>query len=58
MYINKVRGPNDEPISINEYTDKRSKYDVGGRLPIPSISLGPSVSGKHRFMSYSDIRPI
>ena len=30
-----------EPINIKEYTVKQSTYDVVGKLPTRSISLGP-----------------
>ena len=38
--------PEIEPIKIKEYTVKQSKYEVAGKLPIRSIILGPSRSGK------------
>ena len=38
--------PKIEPINIKEYTVKQSKYESVGKLPIRSIILGPSGSGK------------
>ena len=38
--------PKDEPIHVQEFTVKQSKYDVCGKLPIRSVILGPSGSGK------------
>ena len=38
--------PKVEPIHVQEYTVKQSKYDVCGKLPIRSVILGPSGSGK------------
>ena len=38
--------PNVEPIRVQEFTVKQSKYDVRGKLPIRSVLLGPSGSGK------------
>jgi len=35
-----------EPIRLQEYETKQSKYDVAPRLPMRSILLGPSGSGK------------
>ena len=41
---NKV--PKVEPIHVQEFTVKQSKYEVCGKLPIRSVILGPSGSGK------------
>ena len=41
---NKV--PKVEPIHVKEFTVKQSKYEVCGKLPIRSVILGPSGSGK------------
>jgi Cdc6-like AAA superfamily ATPase len=38
--------PKIQPISIMEYTVKKSKYESAGKRPIRSIILGPSGSGK------------
>ena len=38
-----------EPINIKYYTVKQSKYDTVGKLPIRSIILGPSGSGKRYY---------
>ena len=38
--------PKIQPISVQEYTVKQSKYEVCGKLPIRSVILGPSGSGK------------
>ena len=38
--------PKVEPIHVQEFTVKQSKYDVCGTLPIRSVILGPSGSGK------------
>ena len=38
--------PKVEPIKVEEYTVKQSKYEVCGKLPIRSVILGPSGSGK------------
>jgi hypothetical protein len=35
-----------EPIKVQEFIVKQSKYDVCGKLPIRSVVLGPSGSGK------------
>ena len=40
------KAPKVEPIHVQEYTVKQSKYDVCGKLPIRSVILGPSGSGK------------
>ncbi len=40
------KAPTVEPIDIQEYTVKQSKYEVCGKLPIRSVILGPSGSGK------------
>ena len=40
------KAPKVEPIQIQEYTVKQSKYEVCGKLPIRSVILGPSGSGK------------
>ena len=40
------KAPKVEPTHVQEYTVKRSKYEVCGRLPIRSVILGPSGSGK------------
>ena len=34
-----------EPIHVQEFTVKQSKYEVCGKLPIRSVILGPSGSG-------------
>jgi len=38
--------PKIEPIKVQEFTVKQSKYEVCGKLPIRSVILGPSGSGK------------
>ena len=38
--------PKVEPIHVQEFTVKQSKYEVCGKLPIRSAILGPSGSGK------------
>ena len=38
--------PKVEPIHVQEYVVKQSKYEVCGKLPIRSVILGPSGSGK------------
>ena len=38
--------PNIQPIKVKEYEVKQSKYHQCGKLPIRSILLGPSGSGK------------
>ncbi len=38
--------PKVEPIHVQEFTLKQSKYEVCGKLPIRSVILGPSGSGK------------
>jgi len=40
------KAPKVQPISVQEYTVKQSKYEVCGKLPIRSVILGPSGSGK------------
>ena len=41
-----MQTPKVVPIQIKEYTVKQSSYNVVGQLPIRSIILGPSGSGK------------
>ena len=38
--------PKIEPILTKDFEVKQSKYDVAGKLPIRSVILGPSGSGK------------
>ncbi len=38
--------PKIEPIKVQEFSVKQSKYEVCGKLPICSVILGPSGSGK------------
>ena len=38
--------PKIEPIKLKEYTSKQSKYAQCAKLPMRSIVLGPSGSGK------------
>ena len=38
--------PTIKPIKLKEYAVKQSKYNVASKLPIRSIILGPSGSGK------------
>ena len=38
--------PTIKPIILKEYEVKQSKYKVASKLPIRSIILGPSGSGK------------
>ena len=38
--------PKIAPIKLNEYEVKQSKYNVASKLPMRSIILGPSGSGK------------
>ena len=40
------KAPKVEPIHVKEFTVKQSKYEVCGKLPIRSVVLGPSDSGK------------
>ncbi len=55
-YIRSV--PKIEPISIKEYTVKQSKHSVVGKLPIRSVILGPSGSGKNCVIAEYDFRHI
>jgi hypothetical protein len=41
-----MKAPNVEPIHVQEYSVKQSKYEVCGKLPIINVILGPSGSGK------------
>ena len=38
--------PTIKPIRLKEYEVKQSKYNVASKLPMRSIILGPSGSGK------------
>ena len=38
--------PKIQPIKLKEYAVKQSKYNVVSRLPMRSVILGPSGSGK------------
>ncbi len=38
--------PKITPISLKAYKTKQSKYDVVSKLPIRTVILGPSGSGK------------
>ena len=38
--------PDIKPIKVKQFESKQSNYDVVGKLPIRSIILGPSGSGK------------
>ena len=38
--------PNIKPINVKEFEVKQSKYKNCGKLPIRSVILGPSGSGK------------
>ena len=38
--------PTIKPIKLKEYEVKQSKYNVASKLPMRSIILGPSGSGK------------
>ena len=38
--------PSISPIALKEYEVKQSKYNIVGKLPIRSILLAPSSSGK------------
>ena len=40
------KAPKIKPIKLREYTFKQSKYTQCGSLPVRSIILGPSQSGK------------
>ncbi len=40
------KAPKFEPIHVKEFTVQQSKYEVCGKLPVRSISLSPSGSGK------------
>ncbi len=40
------KAPKVEPIPVQEYTVKQSRYEVCGKLPIRSAILGPNGSGK------------
>jgi ABC-type iron transport system FetAB ATPase subunit len=46
-----------KPINLKEYEVKQSKYNIASKLPIRSIILGPSGSGKSIITKY-DIRYI
>ena len=35
-----------KPIKLKEYEVKQSKYNVASKIPMRSIRLGPSASGK------------
>ena len=50
--------PKIEPINIKDYTVKQSKYETVGTLPIRSIILGPSGSGKNGIITKYNIRYI
>ena len=39
--------PDIKPIKIKEYTVRQSKYNNVGKLPIRSLLIGPSGSGKN-----------
>ena len=39
--------PRIEPIKLREYETKQSKYEMVPKLPMRSIVLGPSGSGKN-----------
>ena len=41
-----AKTPTINPISLKEYEAKQSEYNIVGRLPIRSILLAPSSSGK------------
>ena len=47
-YINieMINAPNIKPIRVKEFETKQSKYPHCGKLPIRSVILGPSGSGK------------
>ena len=38
--------PNAEPMRVQEFAVKQSKFDLRGEIPIRSVLLGPSGSGK------------
>ena len=38
--------PNIEPIKLKDYESKQSKYQMVAKLPMRSVLLGPSGSGK------------
>ena len=44
MSENKV--PNIQPIKLNEFDTRQSKYDMVPKIPFRSVILGPSGSGK------------
>ena len=48
------KAPKVEPIHVQEFTVKQSKYDVCGKLPIRSVILGPSVPQKVILDIYKD----
>ena len=37
---------NNEPYKSTEYTFEQSKYDIAARLPMRSLIVGPSGTGK------------
>ena len=43
-----MNAPEIEPIKVTGYETKQSTYSHCGKLPIRSIVLGPSGSGKNR----------
>ncbi len=46
MKTAKTATPVISPIALKEYEVKQSKYNIVGKLPIRSILLAPSSSGK------------
>ena len=47
--------PTIKPIKLKEYEVKQSKYNIASKLPIRSIILGPSGSGKSIITEYDII---
>ena len=46
--------PKIEPIKLKEYTSKQSEYTQCAKLPMRSIVLGPSGSGKNYIITEHD----
>ena len=46
MENKKISTPIIKPVEVKEYIVKQSKYAIAPKLPIRSIILGPSGSGK------------
>ena len=42
--------PKIEPIKVQEFEVKQSKYEMAGKLPTRAILCAPSGGGKHAFI--------